>query len=243
MPVRVPGRRRRAGPAVSRATRRRPPAAARGYAGPVTSPPPRLVPALAAALAATAVAGCGGDDDGDEPPATARVVKESVPWKLSSVDGRRLTVTYEAGTCAGEEMTVEPRVDEDAERVRIAVVARRQVHGNACAGLVKIGQLRVTLTDPLGDRRLVHAPVRAPGGAREELRCPAPRNGGSGRLDARRLTGLTTAAARRLARRFGCTVRVVVRNGQSLPRTRDYRPNRVDVRVYDGRVVGIDGIG
>jgi pyruvate/2-oxoglutarate dehydrogenase complex dihydrolipoamide acyltransferase (E2) component len=80
------------------------------------------------------------------------------------------------------------------------------------------------------------------------LRCPAAAGfkGGkapAGGFDARELLGLGTPAARALARRHGCAVRVVVRDGRELVRTMDFSNARVNVTETDGRVVALNGIG
>ena len=73
------------------------------------------------------VAGGCGDDEQPEPPRDARVLERSVPWEVAAIAGRRLTLRYEAGTCAGERLTVRPRVEEGPEAVTITVVATRRV--------------------------------------------------------------------------------------------------------------------
>ena len=87
--------------------------------------------------------------------------------------------------------------------------------------------------------------ISAPGtaaGAAEPLRCPAPFAGdgatesAEGEFEIERLEGLRMRAARRLADRHGCQVRVVRRNGRWLAVTEDYSPSRINVAVRDGRV-------
>lgn len=51
-----------------------------------------------------------------------------------------------------------------------------------------------------------------------------------------RLEGRRTGAARRLAARHGCQLRVVRRNGRWLAVTEDYSTSRINVAVRDGRV-------
>jgi len=87
--------------------------------------------------------------------------------------------------------------------------------------------------------------VSAPGAgaaATEGLVCPvefaaggetAPR---SSAFEIERLEGRRTGAARRLAARHGCQVRVVRRDGRWLAVTEDYSPSRINVAVRDGRV-------
>jgi hypothetical protein len=49
--------------------------------------------------------------------------------------------------------------------------------------------------------------------------------------------------ARQIAHGYGCSVRVVRRNGKDLFVYADLQPNRIDVDVRHGRVVRIDHIG
>jgi hypothetical protein len=165
-------------------------------------------------------------------------VERSVPWELQSIDGTRLELRYRAGACSGEPFTARPRIVEGRERVTIAVIARHPAR--RCAGLVRVDRLHVMLQAPLEDRSLVHAPIdRAPGnrGApRQEFGCPEGA-AEAGRLDARRLIGLRLPAARALAGDFACTVRVIERDGRSLPHTQDLRRDRINVAVRDGHVL------
>ncbi|MDP1850505.1 MAG: hypothetical protein Q8K79_22130 [Solirubrobacteraceae bacterium] len=197
---------------------------------------PRRRPAVAvliAAAAAGALTACGEDD---ARPATA---DRSVPWELRSIDGRQLSLRYRAGACVGEDLSVRPRVTERPARVTIAVIARRPAVAR-CTGRVRIGDLRVTLRAPLGDRSLVHGPLTTgrPSGGSGRLTpwCPADAPAGR-RLDARRLIGLTTRAARDLAAEFDCRVRVIERDGRALPHTQDLRRDRINVDVRDDYVL------
>ena len=60
--------------------------------------------------------------------------------------------------------------------------------------------------------------------------------------NARRLIGRRLPRARQIAHAHGCSVRVVKRDGESLPVTEDFSWTRIDVAVNDGRVTGIDGV-
>jgi hypothetical protein len=62
------------------------------------------------------------------------------------------------------------------------------------------------------------------GGTKE---CPADGGG----FNAKKLKGKRLEAARELALRHGCTVRVVRRNGRNLPVTADLKPNRINVAI------------
>jgi hypothetical protein len=199
-----------------------------------SDPLPHLaVAVLILAAAAAALAACG---EHDARPATA---DRSVPWDLRSIDGRQLSLRYRAGACVGEDLSVHPRVTERPTRVTIAVIARRPVVAR-CAGRVRIGDLRVTLRAPLGDRSLVHGPLTTgrPSGDSGRLTpwCPAEATAAQ-RFDARRLIGLTTRAARDLAAEFDCSVRVIERDGRALPHTQDLRRDRINVDVRDGHVL------
>lgn len=54
-------------------------------------------------------------------------------------------------------------------------------------------------------------------------------------------TGLAAATARASGR--GCTLRVAVRDGRGLALTEDYQPARINVRVTDGTVTGVEFMG
>lgn len=81
------------------------------------------------------------------------------------------------------------------------------------------------------------------------VRCPAAAGfkgddaGGTGGFDARELLGLETAAAKALARKNDCALRVVNRDGQELVRTMDYSNGRINVTETKGRIVALNGIG
>lgn len=57
------------------------------------------------------------------------------------------------------------------------------------------------------------------------------------------IIGLTTSEAMALADQNGLMIRIVEEDGQMLPATRDYRPNRINVIITDGSVSGIANIG
>jgi hypothetical protein len=57
------------------------------------------------------------------------------------------------------------------------------------------------------------------------------------------LVGLAEAAATDAAESCGWLVRVVRRDGEDLPMTLDFRPNRVNVEVTDGEITAIISIG
>ena len=193
-----------------------------------------LITVGAAIAAAGTIAACS-----EEP--TPDVIERSVRWELRSIDGPRLALRYTAGACAGENFSARPRVDEGPQRVTIAVIARRPAV-ERCAGVVRMGRVRVRLRAPLRDRSLVHAPVsrgEQPGDPRSSaFHCPA-QTPAARRLDARRLIGLTLGAARELAGDFDCTVRVTERDGRALPHTQDLRRDRINVAVRDGRVLRV----
>jgi hypothetical protein len=64
-----------------------------------------------------------------------------------------------------------------------------------------------------------------------------------GRFDARRLLGMQLRAARQLGSSEGFALQSTIVNGRRLLTTADYRPNRVDIVVRNGRIVGIHGVG
>jgi hypothetical protein len=57
------------------------------------------------------------------------------------------------------------------------------------------------------------------------------------------LVGLTEADATGAAEACGWILRVVRRDGEDQPATRDFRPNRVNVEVTDGEVTAIVNTG
>lgn len=63
-----------------------------------------------------------------------------------------------------------------------------------------------------------------------------------GSFDARQLLGMTVRDAERRARRGGCSMRVVTRNGEFLSRTDDSLSDRINVEVEGGLVVRIEGV-
>jgi hypothetical protein len=60
-------------------------------------------------------------------------------------------------------------------------------------------------------------------------------------LAPRRVVGRTESAARALAERHGCVMRVIERDGMVLAVTEDYSESRINVRVRDDRVTAHDG--
>ena len=53
------------------------------------------------------------------------------------------------------------------------------------------------------------------------------------------LVGHRMMRGRRIARRYGCTVRVAIRNGKHLFLRADLQPNRINVAVRDGRITRV----
>ncbi len=74
----------------------------------------------------------------------------------------------------------------------------------------------------------------------EPIWCPKDKAGG---FDARDVLGLRFEEAERLAKDNACTVRMVQRDGQGLPVTKDLRFNRINVAVDDGVVTAVASIG
>jgi hypothetical protein len=62
-------------------------------------------------------------------------------------------------------------------------------------------------------------------------------------LKERDLVGLTLAAGARVAEEHGCVLRVVERDGRRGSLEMDLRPNRANVAVKDGRIVGLVDFG
>lgn len=88
--------------------------------------------------------------------------------------------------------------------------------------------------------------TEAAAGAREALYCPSDKGGSAGkdtaRFDARKLLGEPIADATALARRHGCSVRVVRRDGKDLIQTMDYSSARINVEERAGKVVALRGV-
>lgn len=88
------------------------------------------------------------------------------------------------------------------------------------------------------------APPRAdsePPPADAELRCPLEGAGPS--LDAEELEGLSLQEAEKQAGEFDCSVRVIERDGEPLPATLDYNPQRINVSVEGSAVIRVQSIG
>lgn len=79
--------------------------------------------------------------------------------------------------------------------------------------------------------------VRRPDGLYDVERVPR------GTFDARDLLGLRESAARKLAERNKCSVRVTTRNGERQATTRDLRVNRINVVIERGYVTALQSIG
>jgi hypothetical protein len=63
------------------------------------------------------------------------------------------------------------------------------------------------------------------------------------RFDAREILSLSVAEAKAVAKKHGCVVRVVRRDGVDLVRTMDFSNARINVTVTQDRVLRIGGIG
>jgi hypothetical protein len=72
------------------------------------------------------------------------------------------------------------------------------------------------------------------------VQCTGPPRGV---FDATEVVGESLAEAERAARREGCSVREVKRDGKGLAVTDDFRPDRVNVATEGGEVTGIVSIG
>jgi hypothetical protein len=57
------------------------------------------------------------------------------------------------------------------------------------------------------------------------------------------LTGLTECDARVLTEEAGLKIRVIARDGVSLPSRADFRAKRINVKLTDGRVSRVETIG
>lgn len=80
----------------------------------------------------------------------------------------------------------------------------------------------------------------------EAMLCPSVEHGAkpsTPTFDAREILGRSTTDAETLAKENGCTVRIVVEDGEERPQTMDLRSERINVVVQDGTVVELRGIG
>lgn len=80
----------------------------------------------------------------------------------------------------------------------------------------------------------------------EPMLCPSVEHGAkpsTATFDAREILGRSTTDAEALAKENGCTVRIVVEDGEERPQTMDLRSERINVVVQDGTVVELRGIG
>lgn len=100
------------------------------------------------AVAAAAAAGCGSGDH-------TRLV--SVPWSLAPSEGLRLVIMSESGGC---ESFDHARAKETIQQVTVAVhnLLTRKA-GEACPADAIVVRSTITLRDPVGTRKLVHAPL------------------------------------------------------------------------------------
>lgn len=94
-------------------------------------------------------------------PRPGRPSVQSVPWQLAHVEGRRVTVRWESGTC---DPSLKPRPRLQAVGTPTTVTLTVEVHVNMggtapCAGVGLGGTLSTTLARPVGDRRIRHGRV------------------------------------------------------------------------------------
>jgi len=70
-----------------------------------------------------------------------------------SADGRQVTLAYTRGICG--DATSEVRVHETIDRVELTIVTREEVVRGDCASLGVTRYVVATLSQPLGERRLI----------------------------------------------------------------------------------------
>lgn len=107
----------------------------------------------------------GGGADGEVPPDGGDGDGRPADPGLIALDGfypydaRRLALNYYNGVpeCYGE--AGEPRVEEDTDRVLVAVprTPATAPKGTACIEIAVAGSVEITLAEPLGDRKVVDA--------------------------------------------------------------------------------------
>jgi hypothetical protein len=81
-------------------------------------------------------------------------------------------------------------------------------------------------------------PVQAPA---DQVATPAPAAPKHCKRVSRRLVGRSVGAARSIARKARCSLRVVIEDGRNLPVTEDFSRSRINVRVDDGEIVEVVG--
>ena len=102
---------------------------------------------LIAAVAAMG-AGCGLSDH------TRRV---SVPWSLVQSEGRRLMIEFVSGGCESFDHAGATETNQQVTVAAYDLLARKA--GEACTSEVIFARSTLALRQPLGARKLMHAPV------------------------------------------------------------------------------------
>jgi hypothetical protein len=125
---------------------------------------PWLLPAVAGVAVLALVGGVWslrGDADGT-PPSASPTSRALQPVPISSYyahDGTQLSLTYAIGlpSCYGK--LVAPRVRETSRAVHVTLLRRPVNHDpvEPCPDIAKIESVRITLSSPLGARKVLDA--------------------------------------------------------------------------------------
>ncbi len=82
---------------------------------------------------------------------------ESTPWRVVSEGGDQLEIEYIAGGGCSEWKGI--RVHETSKRVEIWTAVKTSHASQACPSDLLLGESTIRLAQPLGTRRLLHAPL------------------------------------------------------------------------------------
>jgi hypothetical protein len=97
-----------------------------------------------------------------QPPHPAAPTVESVPWHVTHISGRRVTIRWSAGTCQPS-LRPKPRIAviETNRRITLTVLVHVAKGGgdSICAGVGLGGTLSTTLAHPIGSRKIAHGQV------------------------------------------------------------------------------------
>jgi hypothetical protein len=122
----------------------------------------RLGVRLACVGLAFVVASCGSSRQtptrGAVAHRTGHTLIVSVPWRFQSIESRRVRLSWIGGGCLTPART---RVVEARRSVEIPVLAREYMPGpgEACTADARFYTVQIHLRDPLGHRKLLHAPL------------------------------------------------------------------------------------
>ncbi|HEX5493392.1 MAG TPA: hypothetical protein VFX70_02310 [Mycobacteriales bacterium] len=103
------------------------------------------------AVVATGLAGCGSSTG------TGGGSGRAEAWGLVSATGRQVVIRYPLGGCSYGQT-----IDHRESPTRVVVTVRVRLHRGVCPAILILRTSRVTLTDPLGSRRLIDGSTGSP---------------------------------------------------------------------------------